>query len=130
MGSPWSSEKPASLDLPVTHKELEAFKKDLVPAGGQHQQQQSGGGGRRQRTKRGRGGSGGRGGGRGGRGGSMDSRPAWQIILEKRSKLCQLFNVGACTKTAETCQAGEHKCSKQTSATRLCLDSHAEKDCR
>ena len=38
MGSPWSSEKPAALDLPVTHKELEAFKKDITPAGGQHQQ--------------------------------------------------------------------------------------------
>ena len=43
MGSPWSSEKPAKMDLHVTHKELEELKKDITPVG---QIQQQGGGGR------------------------------------------------------------------------------------
>ena len=132
MGSPWSAEKPAAMDLPVTQKELEALRKDIAPVTGQQQQQQqplnnNNNNNRRQRTKRGRGGAGGRGGGRGGFSGS---KPAWQVIVEKRSTLCTLFNTGACTKTAETCQAGRHLCSKQTSATHLCLGGHAEKDCR
>ncbi len=128
MGSPWSSEKPAAMDQPVTHKELEALKKDIAPVTGQHHQQQVGGG-RRQRSRRiRRGGGGGRGGGRGG--GAAGSRPAWQIIVERRSGICPLFNYGACPKTAETCQAGKHQCSKQTAATMLCLGNHAEKDCR
>ena len=130
MGSPWSAQKPAAMDLPVTQKELEALRKDIAPVTGQQQQQQqlnNNNNNRRQRTKRGRGGAGGRGGGRGGFSGS---KPAWQVIVEKRSTLCTLFNTGACTKTAETCQVGRHLCSKQTSATHLCLGGHAEKDCR
>ena len=125
MGSPWSAQKPAAMDLPVTQKELEALRKDIAPVTGQQQQQQqllnnNNNNNRRQRSKR----------GRGGRGGGRDSKPAWQVIVEKRSTLCTLFNTGACTKTAETCQVGRHLCSKQTSATHLCLGGHAEKDCR
>ena len=74
MGSPWSAEKPAAMDLPVTQKELEALRKDIAPVTGQQQQQQqllnNNNNNRRQRTKRGRGGTG----GRGGRGGGRDSK--------------------------------------------------------
>ena len=113
MGNPWAGEKPASANLPVTHKELqiqveEQIKQKLPPQGA------GGGRGKRNRGNKGRGGQGGGRGGRGrGGGGGAGNKAAWQIVLEKRSNLCPLFNYGTCPKTAETCTMGKHQCSKQ-----------------
>ena len=83
----------------------------------------------------------GRGGGRGrGRGGAtrearrmrrqieQGKLPAWQVIQNKKQKICPTYNLGLCTSTSETCSR-EHKCSRQTGATMLCYGGHPEVEC-
>ena len=54
--------------------------------------------------------------------------PAWQVLEEKRSRLCPLFNLGICSKTSEQCSK-EHRCSKKIGPTHLCWEPHPEAEC-
>ena len=54
--------------------------------------------------------------------------PPWQIIQNKKQKICPTYNLGLCTNTSETCSR-EHKCSRQTGATMLCYGGHPEVEC-